>query len=175
MWPFNQQHNDPILNDASVRAEVERAMAEMQAKTAGLDAIIHFEEAAWAVSLEEGTISFLPTDSIGKDEPGMMAVAPVQIIGTYNQDDGTFLWAWDHPSIEDQLAEHARKVRAYGEEHQLTPLTDRKIVCSEEDCWEFTALACQLNAAQGAYRGPEGTTLIYMTFGNVQLKPEFSF
>ena len=44
---------------------------------------------------------------------------------------------------------------------------------SEDEAWEFTALACQLCRAQGAYRGPAGTALVYMTFGEVTLsKPK---
>jgi hypothetical protein len=35
--------------------------------------------------------------------------------------------------------------------------------------WEFTALACHLCDAQGAYRGPAGTALVFMTFGEVTL------
>ncbi len=34
---------------------------------------------------------------------------------------------------------------------------------------KVTAIACKLNGAEGAYRGPAGNTLVFMTYGNVQL------
>jgi hypothetical protein len=53
----------------------------------------------------------------------------------------------------------------------LTPFVTptRKLNCDEADCWEFTALACQLCKAEGAYRGPGGTTLVFMTFGKITM------
>ncbi len=99
------------------------------------------------------------------------ATAPVQIIGTCNTQDGTWLWGWDHPSVADALAEHARRVHEYGEQHGIAELTTRKLACDEMQAWAFTALACHLCEAQGAYRGPAGTALVYMTFGGVTLSP----
>ena len=56
-----------------------------------------------------------------------------------------------------------------GEEHGIAALTTRKLECDEAEAWEFTALACKLCDAQGGYRGPAGSTLIFMTFDDVQL------
>jgi hypothetical protein len=99
----------------------------------------------------------------------LTATAPAQIIGTYSTESGTFLWAWDHPSVLAPLQEHARRVRDYGEEHGVADLTTRKLECEELQAWEFTALACHLCGGQGAYRGPAGPTLVFMTFGEVTL------
>jgi hypothetical protein len=156
------EEDDPILTGPDVRELVDRAVSELQAKTAGHDAIIDFENASWSVDQEEGDIVFERTD-------GMRAVAPVPIIGTYNTTDGTWLWAWDHPSIEEPLSRDAAVVRKYGEEHEIPALTTRTLTCAETDCWEFAALACKLCDSQGAYRGPAGETLIFMTFGNVSM------
>ncbi len=48
----------------------------------------------------------------------------------------------------------------------------RKVECAESDCWEFTALACKLCDAKGAYRGPSDTARVFMTFGEVTLSHE---
>ncbi len=63
--------------------------------------------------------------------------APVQIRGTYDTADGTWLWGWDHPSVQPPLDEHARKLKAYGQEHGIAPLTTRKLSCTEADAWDF--------------------------------------
>ena len=145
-----------------LQSQVERAMNGLQAMTAAHDGVWQIGEAAWSVDQDEGTITF--------DSPkGIRAKAPVQIIGTYNTQDGTWLWGWDNPSLETPLTEHARKVQAYGQEKGFDILTTPKLVCPEDQCWELAALACMLCEAQGAYRGPAGSARVFMTFGNVAL------
>ena len=117
---------------------------------------------SWNVDQEKGIIFWV----LGNDT---YAVAPVQIIGTYNPSDNTFLWAWDHPSILDPLKEHAKFVRDYGRKHNVDILTKRKVVVSEAEAWEFTALASRLANANGGYRGNGGGPLVFMTFGEIKL------
>ena len=50
---------------------------------------------------------------------GVRATCSVQVIGTFNQEDNSWLWAWDHPSIVPALREHAKRVKAYGEAHGI--------------------------------------------------------
>jgi hypothetical protein len=137
-------------------------MEELKAKTAAHDASWHLADADWNVDQDVGDIVFTTPQ-------GIVATAPVQIIGTYNSLDGTWLWSWDNPSIEPALQGHALQLRDYGEKHGIAQLTTRKLACSEDDAWRLTALACKLCGAQGAYRVPADSTYIFMTFGNVTL------
>lgn len=41
---------------------------------------------------------------------------------------------------------------------------------SEEEAWRFTAVALHLSGAAGAYRGPAGSTYVFMTFGDVTVR-----
>jgi hypothetical protein len=116
----------------------------------------------WDVDLKIGTIRFTNEDSV--------VTAPVQVIGTYNQKDGTWLWGWDHPSVPPPVAQTAKLLLAYGKRHGLDRITTRKIACTEEEAWEFTSMASTLSGAQGLYRGPAGSTLVFMTFGTVTLE-----
>jgi hypothetical protein len=140
---------------------MERAANELGLKTATAVSLFHIDEADWAVDEDAGTITFTASD--------IQATAPVQIIGTFNPHDSTWLWAWDHPGFGEPLRKHAETVRRYGQQQQIEELTQRKLVCAENDCWQFTALACCLNGAQGAYRGPAGGPFVFMTFGTVTL------
>jgi hypothetical protein len=149
------------MGDAEYRALLDRSMEELRLKTGAHDAGWGLGAADWAVDQDTGLITFT-----GKK---MVATAPAQIIATYNTQDGTWLWGWDHPSVADDMAEHARQVYEYGEQHGLTDLTTRKLECSEDEAWELTALACHLCGAQGAYRGPAGTAVVFLTFGKVTL------
>lgn len=141
---------------------VEQCMEDLRAKTGAHDSTWGLGESAWSVDQHTGTIIF--------DSPrGFTATCPVQIIGTYNTEDSTWLWAWDNPSINEELTRHAAAMREFGEEHDLPNYTHAKIQMDEEQCWEFVAVACRHMGYQGAYRGPAGTTMVFMTFGEVKL------
>lgn len=150
------------LEDPDVVFERARAEAEMKtafhAQTWGQG-----QTDRWDADLDAGTITFID------DTRRQKIVAPLQIVGTLNTNDGTWLWGWDHPSVPVPLAQAADQVRQFGERHGLEALTTRKIIASEDDAWTFTALACHLIADQGVYRGPTGPTLVFMTFGNLTI------
>lgn len=141
---------------------VDQAMEELQLKTSAHDGAWHIGNAKWEVDQDKGTIVFTSNN-------GIVATCDVQIIGTRNEDDGSWMWAWDHPSVPPELQKHAMRVREYGSENNFNWLTTQMIQCPEDKAWQLTALACKLNGAQGAYRGPAGQTSVYMTFDNVRL------
>jgi hypothetical protein len=116
----------------------------------------------WDLNQDDGQLVFSLAD-------GYKARAPAQIIGTYNTDDHTWLWAWDNPSIEDKLKSDALKLRKYGEEHHVDRLTQRKWVGTEDDAWAMVALAVKLCGEQGGYRGPAGATHVFIAFGDITL------
>ena len=116
----------------------------------------------WDLSQDTGQLVFSLPD-------GFKAVAPAQIIGSYNSKDHTWLWAWANPSIDEKLRTDSLKVRKYGEEHKIDRLTQSKWVGKEEDAWAMVALAVKLCGQQGAYRGPAGTTYFFIAFGEVTL------
>ena len=138
-------------------------MNELAAKASAHDALWQIRQAKqWSVNQEAGTIQFQFAD-------GRTATALAQFIGSINTKNGTWLWAWDNPSITEPLRQHALAVRAFGEAQHHELLTTRKFPCDEELAWRLTALAAKLNNAQGAYRAPAGAALLFLTFGNVTL------
>ncbi len=145
-----------------LQLQIERAVAGLEALTAAHDGMWQISNAAWNIDQAGGTITFT-------SPKGLIATAAVQIIGTYNTQDGTWLWGWDNPSLEISLTEHARKVQHFGEERGYEVLTTQKLECPENQCWDFAALACMLAEAQGAYRGPVGMARVFLTFGQVKL------
>jgi uncharacterized protein DUF6882 len=158
MTSGNQGPADP----PALRREIERAMNGLAEVTAAHDGTWHLGEADWSLDQDDGNLVFTTPQ-------GLRAVAPAQIIGTYNTRDGTWLWGWDHPSIQPPLARDAKAVLAYGRQHGYERLTTRKLQCTEAEAWELTGLAFMLCDANGAYRGPAGTALVFMTFGDVKL------
>ena len=151
---------DPRLFGAQT-GFVEQSLAGLQTLTALQDSLYGLGQADWQADLQRGTITFTG--------PEMTVVAPVQIIGTYDTQDGSWLWGWEHPSVPATLAAHARLVRDFAAEHRLTSLLPQTLHCTQDDIWAFAALATRLASAQGAYRGPAGNTLVMMTYGELQL------
>jgi hypothetical protein len=140
-----------------------RGQSETALKAEILRNIFGDEHYDWSVDLDAGTIRFTSATKI--------VTAPVQVIGTYNSLDGTFLWGWDHPSVSEEQAADARLARRFGERHNLPLFTTRMVECTEEQAWRFTAVALYLAGAQGSYRAPYGTTMVFVTFGNMTIAP----
>ena len=141
-----------------------RAIARLQSLTALHEATWKLGAANWSADLDAGHIRFTLPD---KRE----IIADVQVIGTFNTADGTWLWGWDHPSVPAPCATHAAAVRTYGEAHNIPALVTRKLPLTEDGAWSFTALACLLADAQGAYRGQSGSARVFMTFGPLTMRP----
>jgi hypothetical protein len=116
----------------------------------------------WDLNQDTGELIFSFAD-------GTRAVAQAQIIGTYNSEDHTWLWAWANPSVDEKLKKDALKVQEYGKKHGIERLTKAKWKGTEEDAWAMAALSVKIGGAQGAYRGPAGSTYVFITFGEITL------
>ena len=160
--PCLEQDQTPVQSDFATLQKV--SIEELQIKTEalkkawGLDKILR-----WDFNQGSGKLEF-------SLRGGLKAVAPAQIIGTYNSEDQTWLWAWANSSVEEKLQADARKLLKYGEEHHIERLTKRKWVGTEEDAWAMVALAVKLCGRQGAYRGPSGATKVFLAFGEVTVQ-----
>lgn len=132
-----------------------REVTEEQGRQWGLG-----QEANWNVDLNEGWLRW-------SFEGGRVMQADVQVIGTYNTRDGSFLWGWDHPSVPEPLRQAAQGLRAWGKARTEQALTTRSVAATEQQAWEWTALAAQQYGASGAYRGRSDATWVYMVYGPV--------
>lgn len=122
------------------------------------------EEAEWGADLESGELTWTFDD-------GAVALAKAQVVGTYDTNDGTFLWGWDHPSVPEPLRAHAHLAREWGESVGARVFVERKVPCSEDEAWSFAAVTNRVAGANGVYRGPSGAVLVFFTFGEVELEP----
>ncbi|MDC4604266.1 hypothetical protein OHV64_05220 [Acinetobacter baumannii] len=112
----------------------------------------------WDIDLVIGGITF----NIGDRQEFF----EINVIGTYDERNQTFMWAWEHPSIPQDLQEVALIVKKYGEQYEIAELQQQLVYCSEEEAWNFTALAAHLAKADGAYRGKVNGNWIYIVFKN---------
>ena len=148
----------------SAQLFIEQALEGLKLQTDAHRAAWKIDEADnWAANQNTGKLVFTFAN-------GLVASADMQIVGTYSLETHTFMWGWDHPSVQEPLREHARLALAFGQEHQLDMYTTAVVPCSEDDAWSFTATAARLGGANGAYRGPTGSAFVFMTFGEIELQ-----
>jgi hypothetical protein len=156
---------DDNANDLDLPYEtlVARSMGELRFRTGSFDRMFQLGQAAWQFDQDSATITFTsPT--------GVVASAPAQIAGSFNTVDSTWLWSWANPSVEPNLAAHARIAQEYGKRRNAAELTTPKLTTTESKAWELAAVTCKLGGYQGAYRGPAGQTMVFITFGEVRMK-----
>ena len=143
-----------------LRASMEDLMAKTQA-----------HQMAWGFGAEEEWLLDQDQSQLTFKFPGRAAIAPVQIIGTYNTQSGTWLWAWANPLIADDLKHDALQLKNFGEQWGIQRLTTAEWAGQESDCWYMAALACRLFDRQGAYRGPAAESHTLMVFGEITHDP----
>lgn len=150
-------------NDISARF-IAAAREALASQTAAHAATWHLgQEENWAANLDTGTLTLnFPN--------GITAVAPIQVVGTYDTAERTFLWGWDPPSVLELLRGHARLAKAWGAENHVIAFTARLVRCDEERAWGFAAVANRLGDSNGAYSGLAGVSRVFMTFGQVKLE-----
>ena len=153
---YGTSSNDEF-NDLVKTSTEELQVKQQNNKAWGIDTFDH-----WDLDQTAGTLVFSRAD-------GTRATCPVQIIGSFNTEKKTWLWAWDNRSVTAELTTLARQVRAFGKRNRIEKLTEPSWSAEESDAWEMTALAAHLGEAEGAYRGPSGALHIFMTFGEVAI------
>ncbi|WP_309395831.1 DUF6882 domain-containing protein [Cerasicoccus maritimus] len=145
------------------QAFIAQCLEDLQVKSQAHEIAWGLNESKFVLDQVEGQIGFeSPND--------MLISAPVQIIGAYFPTEKVWQWSWDNNTVRPPLTEDADKVRAYGQEKGIAELTTAEVKIDDEaQCWEFTALACGLADAQGAYSAPTGNLVLFMTFGDYRI------
>ncbi|MEM7104003.1 MAG: DUF6882 domain-containing protein [Bacteroidota bacterium] len=116
----------------------------------------------WAVDMKKGTLTFTFED-------GKIVTTTIQVVGTYNTADETFLWGWDHPSVPQELAQHAKLAKKWGIENNEENFATLKLSCSMEEVWRMAAVVNRVADANGVYRGISGNTAVFMTMGEIEM------
>jgi hypothetical protein len=143
---------------------LQKAMNDLQAKQSAHQALWGLGTAdRWDINQDDGNLVFTFTNKV--------VTCPAQIIGSFNSDKGTWMWAWHNKSIAEQLTRDSRKLLELGRSKGYEKLTEPVWTGTEDDAWQMAALATLHCNAQGAYRGPSsaGHLFVFMTFGEVKI------
>jgi len=108
-----------------------------------------------------------------RDSEGEPVVrAKILPVGTISTQSKTWLWAWANPQLENVDLGAIEEVRQFGEDRELTKLTEEMWEASEVDGWEMTAIASRLLESAGAYRSPNKNGFLYLVFEQPERIPE---
>jgi len=144
------------------KAFIEGSMEGLRLQTEAHQRTWRFGKAErWDFSQDTGELVFT--------FPDLVVRAPAQIIGSFDSQEGSWMWAWANSSISDSLTRDSARVREYGEQHHISRLTTGTWPAEEMDGWHMAALSNRLCETNGVYRGPAGTTFVFFTFGQVQM------
>ena len=101
--------------------------------------------------------------------PDRTAIAPAQVIGSYDPATGSWLWAWANNSIPPMMARESRVVHDWAEENGHTGLTQPRIEADLDKATAMAAIALRVTDATGYFRGDGDETIPFLTFGPVTL------
>jgi hypothetical protein len=115
-------------------------------------------EETYAFDQDQGKLELIFGD-------GRKIAASGQLLGSFDPQDGTFLWAWANPSIRPALLEDARRAQAEGRRIGDAALTTPIQTADFDQLTALLALVSQVAGADGLYRCiTNGSTSLFMTF-----------
>jgi hypothetical protein len=80
--------------------------------------------------------------------------ARIVIVGSISTNSNTWLWSWANPHFDDVRTPDIERVREYGVQHGIPPLTESQWTADETDGWEMTSVSARLLESEAAYRSP---------------------
>lgn len=121
------------------------------------------KEQGWAADIGMGVIVF-------RFASGLSGTAHFQVVGTYDENSGSFLWGWAHTSVPAAFREHANMAKRWGSDNAHSAFTSKSVICSLDEAMDFAAVANSLAGAKGVYRGHAGRKYIFLTIGDIHVE-----
>jgi hypothetical protein len=111
----------------------------------------------------------LPSNRFWWSDAGVPQVeARIIIVGSISTASNTWLWSWANPHFDDVRTPEIERVREYGIEHGIAPLTERKWPADETDGWEMTSVSARLLESSAAYRSPSPTGGLFLLLNDLK-------
>lgn len=109
----------------------------------------------WDADLAAGTITFA--------FPDRTLVGPVEVIGRYTAEDGSWLWAWADHDMPDLVTNAAEGLRRFGKAGHISALTTRELRLPDPAVADdLAAIAVEVAGLAGFYRAATSSGAIYL-------------
>ena len=121
------------------------------------------KEQGWSADIGMGVIVF-------RFANGLSGTTHFQVVGTYEENDASFLWGWAHSSVPAAFREHANLAKQWGSENSYPAFMSKNVKCSLDEAMDFAAVANSLAGSKGIYRGHAGKKYIFITLGDIHVE-----
>ncbi len=98
-------------------------------------------------------------------------MASVQVVGSVNTEDRTWLWSWASPEADPSLCKDILEVRMLGEAREIEQLKTAFWQGDAVDGWEMTSITAYVLQAAGAYRAATPTGFTYFVMTSIESIP----
>ena len=99
-------------------------------------------------------------------------LATVQVVGSVNVQDRTWLWSWANPDVDVSLYRDILDVQMLGRTRGIEQLTTPFWDADAVDGWEVTSISAYVLQAAGAYRAATAQGFTYFVLTSVERLPE---
>ncbi len=117
-----------------------QAVQQMQARNDAWQARFELGGARYSWDLNRADITF--ADRV---------TARICVVGTTSAEEDAFLWSWANDSLPIQATQGIEKVRAFGEEHDLSLLTQPCMRGGRPEALEVMAISGRILDADGCF------------------------
>jgi len=148
------QSADEFIQDSVSKA---KEQAEVFAATWHLG-----QETGWTIDNDKGELVLTYAN-------GTVARTPTQVVGTLFKNANVFQWSWYDGSVKPDLRKSAILASQWGDKQGLKKYTVQMVPATEEDAYEFAAVAARLVKAKGVYIGFGKDSRTYMTYSDFQV------
>lgn len=99
-----------------------------------------------------------------------------QILGSLSFESDTWLWSWANQSLatDSEILADAKKLKHYGEQHQLPYLNQAQFEADYPTLYQIALVALKLCEADGYYFGDFGVGVVILLIHNAKLPPSIN-
>ena len=108
----------------------------------------------------KGTIEF-------KQGSTVMVTANFIPIGSFNEDQQTWMWAWANGGVTGEILQKAESIKVLDAKTDNDVFETETVSADEGIAWEIAAMACDHYQGQGIFAAPIEGLLIFMVLNDV--------
>ncbi|MCK5002912.1 MAG: hypothetical protein KAJ92_05915 [Gammaproteobacteria bacterium] len=109
----------------------------------------------------KGTIEF-------KQGSTVMVKADFIPVGSFNEDQETWMWAWANGGVTGEILQKAESIRVLDAKTNNDVFNTETVSADEGLAWEIAAMACDYYQGQGVFAAPVEGLLIFMVLNDIE-------
>lgn len=88
-------------------------------------------------------------------------------VGSFSEQDQSWMWAWANPSVEGAIYEQAESLKILEQKTGNDMLSNSTFPADESTAWEIAAMSCDHFDGAGVFAAPINDLLIFLVLKNI--------